>query len=67
MRIPQADERRKNLIGGEWRPPATGQHESRAARTPPRHLQRVAAALHDAPDDPDLEGVVETVPDEAVA
>src|SRR6266851_2335547 len=27
MRIPEADERRKNLIGGEWRPPTTGQHE----------------------------------------
>src|SRR5690349_23972008 len=27
MQIPQADERRKNLIGGEWRPPSTGQHE----------------------------------------
>jgi len=27
MQIPQPDERRKNLIGGEWRPPSTGQHE----------------------------------------
>src|SRR5437764_2797906 len=27
MQIPRSDERRKNLIGGEWRPPSTGQHE----------------------------------------
>ena len=27
MQIPRPDERRKNLIGGEWRPPSTGQHE----------------------------------------
>src|SRR5438094_5430636 len=27
MQIPRSDERRKNLIGGEWRPPTTGQHE----------------------------------------
>src|SRR5438445_9082036 len=27
MHIPQADERRQNLIGGEWRAPSTGQHE----------------------------------------
>src|SRR5262249_60946836 len=25
--IPEADERRQNLIGGEWRDPATGRHE----------------------------------------
>jgi acyl-CoA reductase-like NAD-dependent aldehyde dehydrogenase len=27
MQIPRPDERRKNLIGGEWRAPSTGQHE----------------------------------------
>src|SRR5918911_3227457 len=27
MQIPRHDERRGNLIGGEWRPPSTGQHE----------------------------------------
>src|SRR5437764_9056339 len=27
MQIPRSDERRGNLIGGEWRPPFTGQHE----------------------------------------
>ena len=27
MQIPGPDERRKNLIGGEWRAPSTGQHE----------------------------------------
>src|SRR5438067_6482545 len=27
MKIPQSDERRRNLIGGEWRAPSTGQHE----------------------------------------
>jgi len=27
MHIPQADERRQNLIGGEWRAPSTNQHE----------------------------------------
>src|SRR5438067_7684276 len=27
MKIPQSDERRRNLIGGEWRAPSTNQHE----------------------------------------
>ena len=27
MQIPRSDERRRNLIGGEWRPPSTGEHE----------------------------------------
>ena len=27
MQIPRSDERRRNLIGGEWRAPSTGQHE----------------------------------------
>ena len=27
MQIPQPNERRRNLIGGEWRPPSTGEHE----------------------------------------
>ena len=27
MKIPQSEERRRNLIGGEWRAPSTGQHE----------------------------------------
>jgi len=27
MQIPRSDERHRNLIGGEWRPPSTGEHE----------------------------------------
>src|SRR6516165_772905 len=45
--------------------PAAGQDERVAAGAAARHRRWVAAGLPDAVDDPDLQGIVEAIPDEA--